>query len=104
MTKPTIEQLMAEAGMTPLDDLVSLENTLPMDYWSAHAAVHNYSSFEEWLIMSYREKLRVKAYHDLGVWNSKPGDKEHYEGLCRGYSEVFANWKMMKKRMLKNHD
>jgi len=99
-----LNDLMQEAGMFKIDDLIDLNSTLPMDYFGAHAGVKDYDTFEHWMVMHYKEALVAKACFELGEWEDEEGDSiPHAEGHCRAFAEIFANWKMMKKRIRPVH-
>lgn len=92
----SLDERMVAAGMVPLSTILSGEGVLKQ--WMAHAGVVDLETFEQWLLMRYRELLVMRIPYELG---DKDKTDELYEwvlGHAGAFSEVTANFRAMKER------
>ena len=92
----SLDERMVAAGMIPLSTILSGEGVLKQ--WMAHTGVVDLDTFEQWLLMRYRELLIMRMPYELG---DKDKSDELYEwvlGHAGAFSEVTANFRAMKER------
>lgn len=84
-----LSERMKAAGMYSIEEMMEPK---PLDRWMAHAAVKDMDTFEQWLMMRYREFVTMKAKYELGDTEKD----ELYEWVLAhsgAFSEVIANFR-----------
>ncbi|WP_113154905.1 hypothetical protein [Nitratireductor sp. OM-1] len=91
----SLDQRMKAAGMIPLSDLLS--GNTPLEKWMAHTGVCDLDTFEQWLLIRYREFMTMKVAYELG---DKDEADELYEWVLAhagAFGEVVSNFRAMKE-------
>jgi len=93
----TLDERMTRAGMIPLTALLNGET--PLEKWHTHTGVKDLNTFEQWLMMRYREVMLMRIPYELG---EKDKSDEMYEwvlGHVGALTEVVANFRAARKAL-----